>query len=867
MTTNYDIIPKTGEHIVVSSAFEQYKILRAAGFFPLTGLAVTRNSSSQVDIASGTYSNGGINKSYVGGSLSAISAAAAGKQRYDLVVIDGADDTAKLIAGTEATPEDTSNFLENHGPYPPSVTAGAKWVVLAIVRVTESGIEDSTFGTYATGSVAMIKKAGYFAVDDSTLTVDSNGVLSVKTGNGAGQALILDGSGLVPLADLPSTLTGKDADTLDGSHAAAFPLLAGRAGGTTIYGGTASGDDLTLAGTSNGSNNGDIILNPSGGKVGVCMTPSYPLDVNGQARFSGEVGVCGTVPNTLYPVYMSRDYTDPISGNVGIYLLLKPTFTGVETASESLNASQFSAFPIINTGHVNSGNIRGIMIQSTRNQNGASADDSGTLSNLFGADIHYGHFNTNGAATPITTNVYGMRLLPYLTTGTITNLYDLFISSGSTGGTVTNRYGIYQESASANNYFAGNIGIGMVPSYPFDVTGNVRISGNLGLLGTAPGINSKIYAAPDYTDPATYTRLMYMWIKPTYTGAESASETVIATQIDNTPIINAGHTNSGSQTSLVLQNFRNLNGASADDGGSLTTLSGMQINYGHSNTNAAATPSTTNVFGVYLNPYGITGTITNLYDIFITAGSTGGTITNRWSIYQESSAARNYFNGNIGLGTTDIEAWATPYKSIEWAGCSVIGGPDLHLSENAYYDAGGWKYKATAAATRYYQAEGLHRFNVVVSGSANDAITWNDALNIANSGGVCIGGSTDPGNDNLYVVGNCSALSFTDRTPAYTGDALAEIRAIKKTSDGSIDHETLPTFARAKLTLDNDGEIKEEEGRDIGNMVSVLTVAVQQLLDKIDSIVEERNKKIDDAVEERNVKISSLETRLNNGGL
>lgn len=46
-----------------------------------------------------------------------------------------------------------------------------------------------------------------------------------------------------------------------------YLLLAGRAGGQTAHGGTASGDDLTLRGTANAANDGDIILNDLGGQV------------------------------------------------------------------------------------------------------------------------------------------------------------------------------------------------------------------------------------------------------------------------------------------------------------------------------------------------------------------------------------------------------------------------------------------------------------------------------------------------------------------------------------------------------------------------------------------------------------------------
>jgi hypothetical protein len=107
----------------------------------------------------------------------------------------------------------------------------------------------------------------------------------------------------------------------------------------------------------------------------------------------------------------------------------------------------------------------------------------------------------------------------------------------------------------------------------------------------------------------------------------------------------------------------------------------------------------------------------------------------------------------------------------------------------------------------------------------------------------------------VYVEGNVSALSFTDRTPGYDGDALAEL-ALVRTVNGLIDHSTLPEFARSTVvtpTLEEyevpveevKGEIiyepalvdmgvdKVEERRDLGAMISIHTVAFQQLIEKI----------------------------------
>jgi hypothetical protein len=66
------------------------------------------------------------------------------------------------------------------------------------------------------------------------------------------------------------------------------PLLAtGISGGQTGYGGTAAGDDLTLDSTSNATK-GDIVLQPSGGNVGIgTATPQTYVHVIGDAAVAG----------------------------------------------------------------------------------------------------------------------------------------------------------------------------------------------------------------------------------------------------------------------------------------------------------------------------------------------------------------------------------------------------------------------------------------------------------------------------------------------------------------------------------------------------------------------------------------------------
>jgi len=84
-----------------------------------------------------------------------------------------------------------------------------------------------------------------------------------------------------------------------------------------------------------------------------------------------------------------------------------------------------------------------------------------------------------------------------------------------------------------------------------------------------------------------------------------------------------------------------------------------------------------------------------------------------------------------------------------------------------------------------------------------------------------------------YFVGDLTAASYSDNTPFYEGDALSEIKGIKGI-DGEIDHSSLPTFVQRKMK--NKDTNVEHDSRDLGAMISMLTVAVQQLTDRIEAL-------------------------------
>ena len=94
---------------------------------------------------------------------------------------------------------------------------------------------------------------------------------------------------------------------------------------------------------------------------------------------------------------------------------------------------------------------------------------------------------------------------------------------------------------------------------------------------------------------------------------------------------------------------------------------------------------------------------------------------------------------NVGIGVTP-EAWHNDYRNLAvggtgalWSQKAVGTGKAMGVGQNVYYD-GSNKYITTDEASRYYQANGVHTFEVAASGSADAAITWTTALDIKNDG-------------------------------------------------------------------------------------------------------------------------------------
>jgi hypothetical protein len=222
-----------------------------------------------------------------------------------------------------------------------------------------------------------------------------------------------------------------------------------------------------------------------------------------------------------------------------------------------------------------------------------------------------------------------------------------------------------------------------------------------------------------------------------------------------------------------------------------------------------------------------------------------------------SGTGNSYISGNLGVGT------ASPAANLHVAGSSspilqVTSGSLSYLivgfNSTERYSAVGGLASAYLAANAYYtgtwnKMNTSYTSTVLGIYSSRYDTTWTLRFAQWPAGSGTPFPNTYFSADtsgNFWIANNCSALSFTDRTPAFDGDAISEIMAIKSTSDGEVDHSTLPAFVRRKIRIparsyfDDNGvehiETEEVDGRDLSAMVSLLTTAVQQLAKRLSSL-------------------------------
>lgn len=166
-------------------------------------------------------------------------------------------------------------------------------------------------------------------------------------------------------------------------------------------------------------------------------------------------------------------------------------------------------------------------------------------------------------------------------------------------------------------------------------------------------------------------------------------------------------------------------------------------------------------------------------------GNDGSSPTERLKI---DSAGALIFNNNNG--SADQFKISTSNEQIS-----------MYFTSDAADASYNWSYDGSGGADMNISHDGIltlgagGRVHVVISLGVNASAP--------------IGAEIFTVNGDAYFTADVSALTFTDRTPFYEGDALAEIALING-SNGHIDHASLPNFARKTAVItDSDALFSE----------------------------------------------------------
>jgi hypothetical protein len=234
-------------------------------------------------------------------------------------------------------------------------------------------------------------------------------------------------------------------------------------------------------------------------------------------------------------------------------------------------------------------------------------------------------------------------------------------------------------------------------------------------------------------------------------------------------------------TNLEITNLKANDGTSAgsiaDSTGVVTLASSVlttaDINGGtiDGTTLGATTPSSVAATtGSFSSTLGVTGAATFSSTV---AGAFNGTLgaTTPASVAATtlSTTGAATFGGNVAIGLASTNTWSTGYAiEIGTEQAAIWGaGDQIDITGNAYFNSG-WKAAATkSGASKYEQALGTHNFAVSGAVTADSAITFKSALNIAPNGDISFYEDTGT-TAKLFWDASAESLGIGTSSPAET---------------------------------------------------------------------------------------------------
>jgi hypothetical protein len=512
----------------------------------------------------------------------------------------------------------------------------------------------------------------------------------------------------------------------------------------------------------------------SNGNVGIGTTsPSFKLDVIGTARFSSNVAIGSNTSSIInlivnktitggassFGIYQSGSVQSDVTTAIGFY-------NTINTQATTFTINAYRHFQADN-GTIGAGSTVGLQIGFFAQDLSQASLNYGFYGNLSSASNKWNLYMAGTANNYLAGNL-GIGAIVLTST-------TLSISKGVTGGTIASA--VVADGSILSDVTSLGIGFGTflnTQQTTFTLTSYRHFHANQGAIRTGSTVSEQIgfYANSGligagsnygfFGNIPSGTNRWNLYMGGTANNYLAGSLGIGTTSVSNVTLV-ASKDITGSTTSIgIQQNGFVQSGVTA-------------AAYGYFN--ALRTATATFTIPVYSHYYavqstiGVGTTITNQIGYYAESNLTGATNNfgfvgsipsgaNRWNLYMNGTAA-NYLAGNLSVGTT-----TTTYK-FNWASGSNFGFLDLAVGgavagSTGFFDI----YTGASPATRFrIDATG----NVGI-GRGTQTITEN--LSVGNSNGATISISSNRAAGTTAVPKNLD-LNFR----GYLDDIKARIRS------------------------------------------------------------------------------------------